>query len=341
MHDPSPEGSAPPSPPPSRPTAARPLVAGQMLGNVRLTQLLGQGAMGTVWRGHHIPLDIPVAIKVMRPLDLDNPLHHRQSLQREARLTARLNHPGIVRVLDYLEDDRRPCIVMELVEGTTLAAYLHARGSFPERTALLIGFHLCSALAAAHAAGILHRDIKPSNVLIALDGTLKLTDFGLAQPLATPMESSPRHILGTPLYMAPEFFTQPYAIDQRCDLYSLGVVLYQLMTGITPFSGSTSEVIQGHMHRQPDLDRIPTGSRRIVSSLLEKDPSRRSDDARSVQEMIRIRGQSIDTGRPGFSEDDMAEAFAARTAAPAGTLPYLVATAAVLAAALAAWRFLS
>jgi len=323
-----------------------------MLGSVRLTQLLGQGAMGTVWRGHHLPLDMPVAVKVMRPLASDNPLHRSQSLQREARLTARLNHPGIVRVLDYLEDDSRPCIVMELVEGTTLAAYLHARGSFPERTALLIGFHLCGALAAAHAAGILHRDIKPSNVLIALDGTLKLTDFGLAQPLAAPMESHPRHILGTPLYMAPEFFTQHRAIDQRCDLYSLGVILHQLMTGCTPFAGSTSEVIQGHVHHPVDLGRIPEGSRRILACLLEKDPSRRIGDAGAVREMIRARGRTLDEASAGdrrpsdLFEGQADEAFATHPSLPARTLArpavrYLVAAVTALAAAVALWRLLS
>lgn len=342
----------PSSSPTSPPEAARRLASGQMLGNVRLTQLLGQGAMGTVWRGHHLPLDMPVAVKVMRPLSTDNPLHGRQSLQREARLTARLNHPGIVRVLDYLEDHGRPCIVMELVEGTTLGAYLHARGSFPERTALLIGFHLCAALAAAHAAGILHRDIKPSNVLIALDGTLKLTDFGLAQPLAAPMETSPRHILGTPLYMAPEFFTQEHAIDQRCDLYSLGVILYQLMTGSTPFAGSTSEVVQGHVHQAPDLDRIPAGSRPILSCLLEKDAARRIGDALAVREMIRARGRALDEAQSGTDpsvdlfEGEAGGAFATHSAFPSRKLPYasvrhLLAIALALAAAIAAWRLLA
>jgi eukaryotic-like serine/threonine-protein kinase len=282
------------------------LAAGTVLGRIRLVRPLGHGSMGTVWKGQHIPLDLPVAVKVLRNLDPRNPSQHRQYLRREAQLTSRLNHPSIVRVHDYIDDEHLPCIVMELVEGTTLSAYLRSRGSFSERTALLMVFQLSGALAAAHDAGILHRDIKPSNVLITSEGILKLSDFGLAQPLAT-TASTPRHILGTPVYMAPEYFSGGSKPDQRCDLYSLGVILYELLTGSAPFEGSTTELIQAHLHSQPDLSRIPPGSRHIVERMLEKDPRKRVASAREVRELLRARGQAIDlhpSVKRDFENDD-------------------------------------
>jgi serine/threonine-protein kinase len=271
-----------------------------VLGRIRLIAPLGQGSMGVVWKGHHLSLDLPVAVKVVRSLDLSDPTRHRERLRREAQMAARLSHPGIVRVLDFVDDGEFPCLVMELVEGSTLDAYLRARGSFPERTALLMAFHLAGALVAAHEAGILHRDIKPANVLIGADGTLKLSDLGLARPLADSSLTDHRNVMGTPLYMAPELFTRTSQPDPRCDLYSLGVVLYQLMTGAPPFGGSTAQVIHGHLHLGADLGKIPEGSRHILSRLLDKEPRLRVGSARELREMLRARVNQIDSSRlPG------------------------------------------
>lgn len=270
------------------------LSPGQVLGRIRLVAPLGQGSMGTVWKAHHLSLDLPVAVKVVRALDLSDPTKHRERLRREAQVAAKLNHPGIVRVLDFMEESGHPCLVMELVEGSTLDAYLKARGSFPERTALLMAFHLAGALAAAHEAGILHRDIKPANILISNDGTLKLSDLGLARPLSDSSLTDHRNVMGTPLFMAPELFTRTTDPDARCDLYSLGVVLYQLLTGAAPFSGSTAQVIHGHLHLNPDLAKIPQRSRHIVSRLLDKEPRLRIGSARELREMLRARVLEID-----------------------------------------------
>lgn len=250
--------------------------------------------MGVVWKGHHLGLDLPVAIKLMRNIPLDNPLRHYQSLRREARLTARLNHPGIVRVLDYLEEGIHQAIVMELIEGTTLSSYLRYKERLDERVALLLAFHICTSLSVAHRAGILHRDLKPSNILIASDGTVKLGDFGLARHLHEVGAEKARHILGTPHYMAPEFFNGSGMTDQRCDNYSLGVILYEMLTGSPPFEGSTTQVIQAQQQQLPRLDRIPEGTRPILARLLEKDPARRIFDALEIKEMVRQRGLQLD-----------------------------------------------
>lgn len=273
------------------------LVPGSVIGQVRLIAPIGQGSMGVVWKAHHLSLDMPVAVKVLRSLELGDAGRYRERLRREAQLAARLNHPGIVRVLDFIDDPEHPGLVMELVEGTTLDAYLRSHGPLGERTALLVGFHLAGALVAAHEAGILHRDIKPANILVAPDSSLKLSDLGLARPLSSSSLTDHRHVMGTPLFMAPELFTRATAPDVRTDLYSLGVVLYQLMTGAPPFPGTTAQVIHGHLHVPPDLSPIPEASRQILSSLLEKEPEQRVATARLLREMLRARIVQIDAER--------------------------------------------
>lgn len=273
------------------------LSPGTVIGQVRLIAPIGQGSMGVVWKAHHLSLDLPVAVKVLRSFDLSDAHRYRERLHREAQLAARLNHPGIVRVLDYIDHPEHPCLVMELVDGTTLDAYLRNRGPLSERTALLVGFHLAGALTAAHEAGILHRDIKPANILVATDSTLKLSDLGLARPLADSSLTDHRNVMGTPLFMAPELFTRSSEPDVRTDLYSLGIVLYQLMAGAPPFKGSTAQAIHGHLHIAPDLAPIPEGSRQILTTMLEKDPVRRVPSARILREMLRARIQQIDAER--------------------------------------------
>ncbi len=277
------------------------LSPGTVIGQVRLIAPIGQGSMGVVWKAHHMSLDLPVAVKVLRSFDLADSHRYRERLHREAQLAARLNHQGIVRVLDYIDHPEHPCLVMELVEGTTLDAYLRHRCPLSERTALLVGFHLAGALTAAHEAGILHRDIKPANILVANDSTLKLSDLGLARPLADSSLTDHRNVMGTPLFMAPELFTRSSEPDVRTDLYSLGVVLYQLMAGAPPFKGSTAQAIHGHLHVAPDLSPIPEGSRQILSTMLEKEPVRRVPSARILREMLRARVVQIDSERQGRS----------------------------------------
>lgn len=278
------------------------LTPGAVIGQVRLIAPIGQGMMGVVWKAHHLSLDLPVAAKVLRNPEFADTARYRDRLRREAQLAARLNHPGIVRVLDFVDHHEHPCVVMELVEGTTLDAYLRSRTSLSERTTLLVGYHLASALTTAHEAGILHRDIKPANVLVASDGTLKLSDLGLARPLAESSLTDHRNVMGTPLFMAPELFTRATSPDVRSDLYSLGILLYQLMTGAPPFSGTTAQVIHGHLHVPPDLSVIPERTRHILSSLLAKDPEHRVASARILRETLRERIQQLDAERVRGSE---------------------------------------
>src|SRR5579864_3923919 len=198
---------------------------------------LGRGGMATVYLARDGLLDRPVVLKVLAEHLAHDPMF-RDRFVREARLAARLVHPNIVQVYDVGEDQRGPYIVMEYVEGETLAEELMRRGKLPPSEAVAIGMQLCSALEAAHAAQLVHRDIKPQNILRARDGKVKLADFGIARSLAGTQHTEAGTVLGTAAYLAPEQ-ARGEDVTAAADIYSLGVVLYELLTGQTPFEADT------------------------------------------------------------------------------------------------------
>ncbi len=203
-------------------------MSGPILGErYRLECCLAVGAMGEVWRGEDLLLCRQVAIKLMRP----GCAHDDEAAARfgaEARCAARLCHPGIAKVYDYCEDGQ-PFLIMELVRGQSLAVHLSA-GPFGTWRALDIVAQVALALQASHSAGVLHRDVKPANLLLDGDGTVKLTDFGIAESPDTPAASSTGMVLGTPAYLAPERIASRPA-SAASDLYSLGIVMYECLTG--------------------------------------------------------------------------------------------------------------
>jgi serine/threonine-protein kinase len=229
----------------------------------RLDAERGRGGMGIVYRGHDTLLDRDVAVKVLSAATLSG--DSRARLLHEARSAARLNHPNIVSVYDAGEaeglggEGAIPFVVLEMVEGTSL--YQHRPASLEET--LRIAGQICSALEHAHAHGLVHRDLKPENVLLAPDGVAKLSDFGLARTMASRLSSDGR-IAGTVFYLAPELALGK-EFDGRADLYSLGVMLYELVTGELPFvADDPIAVISQHLHapvippraKKPD---VPTG----------------------------------------------------------------------------------
>jgi serine/threonine protein kinase len=193
--------------------------------------------MATVYLARDTMLDRPVVLKVLAE-HLAHDASFRDRFQREARLAARLVHPNIVQIYDVGEDARGPYIVMEYVEGETLAAELERRGRLPADEVVAIGTQLCAALEAAHAAHLVHRDIKPQNVLRGRDGKVKLADFGIARSLAMTSHTEAGTVLGTAAYLAPEQ-ARGEEVTTAADIYSLGVVLYELLTGQTPFDADT------------------------------------------------------------------------------------------------------
>jgi eukaryotic-like serine/threonine-protein kinase len=198
---------------------------------------LGRGGMATVYLARDSMLDRPVALKVLSEhFAADEAFRDR--FIREARLAAKLVHPNVVQVYDVGEDKRGPFIVMEYVEGDTLADELQRRGRLPAAEVVSVGIQLCSALAVAHAGGLVHRDIKPQNILRRPDGQVKLADFGIARSLAATAHTEIGTVLGTAAYLAPEQ-ARGEPVTAAADIYSLGVVLYELLTGQTPFPAAT------------------------------------------------------------------------------------------------------
>ncbi len=209
-----------------------------MLPQYRFEKLLGRGGMGAVYKAVQASLDRPVAIKVL-PVDLvdDEDSQFAERFKNEARTMAKLSHPGIVDVFDFGETRTGLLyIVMEFIEGTDIAQMIQSQGKLPEDYALSITAHVCDALAYAHQNGIVHRDIKPANILINLEGAIKVADFGLAKA-NDPGQSGitkTNMAMGTPDFVAPEAFIPGVPLDGRADLYAIGVMLYQMLTGEIP-----------------------------------------------------------------------------------------------------------
>jgi eukaryotic-like serine/threonine-protein kinase len=202
----------------------------------RLAVIIGEGGMASVYRAWDIRLERWVALKLMNAAgELSS--EEEQAFLREARVVARLNHPNVVAIYDAGMSDGRPYLVMELVEGPTLRQRI-AAGPLPLEEALGILEKIAGALQAAHAHEILHLDVKPENVIFGVDNEPKLTDFGISRRLGDSPTREDGTVLGTAPYLAPEHLMgQP--LDGRADVYALGVVLYEMVTGVRPFTGST------------------------------------------------------------------------------------------------------
>ena len=269
-------------------------IIGRRVGVYDVQERIGSGGMGEVYRALDIRLGRPVAIKVLAEHLAD--AESRRRFQDEARLASSLNHPHIVTVHDVGEIDGRQYIVTEYVDGGTLSDWAAVRRTPAEIVDLMIG--VADALAAAHAAGVIHRDIKPSNIMVSRSGYAKLGDFGLAKLFQDSSASTdadtvtlnatrPGVIMGTIAYMSPEQ-AAGRNIDARSDIFSFGVVLYELLAGRRPFSGSTDlERLQAILHRPaaplPGNDReIATRLRAVIAKALEKDPESRYQTMREM-----------------------------------------------------------
>jgi eukaryotic-like serine/threonine-protein kinase len=253
----------------------------------RIIDSLGSGGMGHVYRAEHIALSKPVALKILgKPLPDSETRFHR-----EARAIARLAHPSCVRILDYAHvANRYQYIAMELLDGPTLAAVLFADFRLEPPRALAIARQLLGALAHAHASGVLHRDVKPENVMLVTRATGQravLIDFGLARLDDDASLTADGMCLGSPSYIAPErLLGKPY--DARCDLYAVGVILYEMLAGARPFVGaSPKEVMDKSLSRPPRPLRaicrdISPALDAFVMRALAKDPARRFADAEDM-----------------------------------------------------------
>ena len=240
----------------------------RVAGRYELVRPLGHGAMATVDLARDVELDRPVALKrLAENLARDDELRRR--FLREARLAARLGHPNVVRVFDVGEDDGRPFIAMEYVEGETLAELVARRGRLPAREAAGLGMQMCAGLAAAHAAGLVHRDVKPQNLLLGTDGTLKLGDFGIAAGHEGTRLTLAGTVLGTAGYLAPEQ-ARGEQVTAAADVYAVGAVLYELLTGEpSRRAASLAELGAENGFRPPDLSaRAPDAPPELVAAIV-------------------------------------------------------------------------
>ncbi|HYR43547.1 MAG TPA: protein kinase, partial [Terriglobia bacterium] len=269
------------------------ITIGTQLGSYEITSLLGKGGMGEVYRARDTKLKREVAIKIL-PEEFSRNAERVSRFQREAEVLASLNHPNIAAIYDLQETNETRFLVLELVEGETLAEQIQP-GPLPVEEALNIARHICEALEAAHEKGVVHRDLKPANVKITPDGKVKVLDFGLAKALeGTParatLSNSPTLvntlggsnagvIIGTAAYMSPEQ-ARGFAADQRSDVFSFGCVLYEMLTGRQAFQGETvSDILAAVLAREPDFALLPANLNPKIPELLrrslEKNPKRR------------------------------------------------------------------
>ncbi len=263
--------------------------AGEPLaGRYRLLELVGVGGMGMVYRAHDEQLDLPVAVKVLRP-GLAQDVQRLSRFKQELVLARQVSHPNVVRTHDIGSDGETVFLTMDFVPGRSLADLLIDEGKLPMERAVAIARQIASALAAAHEAGVVHRDLKPSNVLIEESGRAAIADFGIARSLAVagPGPTLPGTVVGTPDYLSPEQ-ARGAEVDGRADLYALGIILYEMLTGELPFAGgSQAEVLaQRVTGTARDLKDtgvvVPRPLAEIVHKLLQRDPARRYQSAGEV-----------------------------------------------------------
>ena len=278
-----------------------------MLGRYRIEGRLGEGAMADVYRAHDPGIGRTVAIKVLKPEYRRDPDLAARFL-REARAAGGLSHANIATVYDVGDVDGMPYIAMELVEGRPLDTVVHAQGRMPYERVLMLGAQLASALGYAHAQGVIHRDVKPSNILMSSDGrTAKLLDFGVARVGELDAErqmgrTQAGQMIGTPRYMSPEQ-ALGLPVDNRSDLFSLGVVLYEMVTGKVAFPGMglATLAIQIAQEQVEPIDRsaadCPSGLRFIVDKLLAKKPEGRFANGQQLAQAL-LRELATTTEKP-------------------------------------------
>ena len=277
------------------PTQAMPLGGGEpvvVADRYRLESLLGRGGTAEVWRAQDESLARAVALKLVTVPTDDSAARAGE----EARLLARLNHPGLVPVYDAGTDARgRPWVVMELVEGETLADTLK-RGPVASARAAVVGRSIAEALAYVHAQGLVHRDVKPANILVGDDGRVRLTDFGIARLVDAARVTSTGMMVGTASYLAPEQVAgEP--VGPPADVYALGLVLLEALTGRREYSGSTVEVALARLHRSPEVPAsLPSGWPGLLRAMTAREPRDRPTPAEAAADLaVIVRGGEATT----------------------------------------------
>lgn len=266
---------------------------GKEIGNIKITEYIGEGSMGVVFKGHHDNLDIDVAVKIIKDELLTSKREeYLGRFEREARIAARLNHRCITRIIDYGEFEGRPYIVIEYIDGFTLSEFVKAhKNNINELDILKLIALIASALQEAHKNNIIHRDLKPQNIMLSKEGRPYLTDLGLARHISDISITGSSIIIGSPAYMAPENFSGDGTIDFRSDIYSLGCVAYFAAFKQSPVKGeSMKEIANKHIAGDIDFD-YPTDCSAVTLNLIKKmlayDVEQRFDSAQDIVDEVK------------------------------------------------------
>jgi serine/threonine protein kinase len=283
----------------------------QAIGNYDLLEKIAEGGMGAIYRGRHKQTGAIVAVKVMPPHTASNPILLKR-FEQEFRAASRLDHPNIVRALDYSDTGPMPYLVMEFVEGESLGQKLEREGPMAENDAIKLIAQVAQGLHRAHKMNLIHRDVKPDNILISTDGVAKLADLGLVKETETDLNlTRTGRGLGTPHFMAPEQFRNAKGADIRCDIYSLGATLYQMVTGELPFKSNGPldawmKKIENNL--EPPRKLVPGLSERIDWAILRAmsaDPNMRPSSCREfVEDLTGKSTRRVQTVQlPGAQQD--------------------------------------
>jgi serine/threonine protein kinase len=269
-------------------------------GRYEVLSRIARGGMATVYRALDRRLDRVVALKVMHPHLSEGAAGSEfiARFRREARAAARLAHPGLVAVFDQGLDDGVSYLTMEYVEGSDLRRLLTERGTLSVKETLATLTAVLDALSVAHRAHLVHRDVKPENILIARDGTLKLADFGLARAVSEVTATTTGTVLGTVAYLAPEVITTG-ASDTRTDVYAIGILAYEMLTGTPPHTGTTPiQVAYSHVNKDAPalsetLDWVPEELDTFVAAMIARDPDDRPTDADEALALLQRTEQQL------------------------------------------------
>lgn len=298
LRDDASTGDKPGAPPPAAVAPPAPGLGISVAARYRVIEELGRGGMGIVFEAHDQVLRRPIALKVPAPAIVSAP-RARERFLREARIAAGLRHPNIITIYDAGEIEGGLYIAMELIEGLTLAAHLHARGPLPPGQFLALARQMCAGLSHAHARSIVHADVKPANMIVDAAGTVHITDFGLARAWEG-ADSATLEARGTPSYISPEQ-VRCEALDARTDVYGLGCTLYHMAAGAPPFT--RGEVLYRHLHEAPPGFRernpdAPEALEQVILRCLAKRPEDRFPSMDSLWAALEATLPSDPSARP-------------------------------------------
>jgi serine/threonine protein kinase len=282
----------------------------ERIAGFRIIELVGTGAMASVYRALDTELEREVAIKIPDPKYADN-VSFKNRFNHEAKAMARLHHRNIVQIFSVGENDGTPYLAMEFVKGAPLSKILEDRDKIDIEEALEYILQVCDAMECAHEADVVHRDLKPGNILVESSGRVLVADFGISKIMTGDTSDDTLTFIGTPTYMSPEQCGEG-RLDQRTDIYSLGIILYEMIIGRPPFSGSNpAEIIKSHLMETPGFptekgNELPPNIVKILRKMLAKDPDQRYPDVRALRREIEMWKKWAEAKSAGAVQDTLA-----------------------------------